>query len=86
MTKWYTLNGNLSNFILCCLQKELVTQLSTAKRDLNILAEKEMEYAKQAYNRSKEIKILRDRYSWSHSFFSHHLRKQKTLIVIEWNI
>lgn len=62
-----------------------MTQLSTAKRDLNILAEKEMEYAKQAYNRSKEIKILRDRYSCSHSF-SLVIFVSKGFVVIEWNI
>lgn len=41
----------------------LMSDLSTSKRELNILAEKEIEYAKQSFNRSKEIKILRDRYA-----------------------
>lgn len=35
--------------------------MTTAKREVTILAEKEIEYAKQAHNRSKEIKALRER-------------------------
>lgn len=42
-------------------QKTLSGDLSTAKREVAILADKEIEYAKQAYNRSKEIKSLRER-------------------------
>lgn len=37
------------------------TQLITVKRDLSILIDKEEEYAKQAYFKSKEIKSLRER-------------------------
>lgn len=40
---------------------QLISDLSTAKRELNILVEKEIEYAKQAHSRSKEIKLLRER-------------------------
>ena len=37
------------------------TQLITVKRDLSILLDKEEEYAKQAYFKTKEIKSLRER-------------------------
>lgn len=36
-------------------------ELAAAKREGGIFAEKEIEYAKQAYNRTKEIKTLRER-------------------------
>jgi myosin heavy subunit len=39
----------------------ITTELTTTKRELSLLAEKEIEYAKQAHNRSKEIKALRER-------------------------
>ena len=39
----------------------LVANLTTAKRDINIFADKEVEYAKQAHMRTKEIKALRER-------------------------
>lgn len=42
-------------------KNKLAADLVAAKRDLAILSEKEIEYAKQAYNRSKEIKVLRER-------------------------
>ena len=35
--------------------------LSTTRREVSLLAEKEIEYAKQNHNRAKEIKALRDR-------------------------
>ena len=38
-------------------------ELSNARREVSILAEKEIEYAKQAHAKAKEIKILRDRIS-----------------------
>lgn len=59
-------------------KKDLVVQLATAKRDLNILAEKELEYAKQAYNRSKEIKILRDRVEYLEKQQALNIEKFKT--------
>jgi hypothetical protein len=37
------------------------TELVTTKRELSLLAEKEIEYARQAHYRSKEIKALRER-------------------------
>eukprot|EP01038_Epipyxis_sp_PR26KG_P006369 gene6369-8771_t len=40
---------------------KLILQLATAKREVDILAEKELEYAKQAHTRTKEIKALRER-------------------------
>jgi hypothetical protein len=39
----------------------MTNELTTAKRELSLLAEKEIEYARQAHNRSKEIKALRER-------------------------
>jgi hypothetical protein len=39
----------------------MVNELATTKRELSLLAEKEIEYARQAHNRSKEIKALRER-------------------------
>lgn len=73
----------LNIFLFCfCLeiitQKELVQHLATAKRDLNILAEKELEYAKQAYNRSKEIKVLRDRVEYLEKQQALNIEKFKT--------
>ncbi len=44
------------------LQAKLVSELTTTKREVSLLAEKEIEYAKQNHNRAKEIKALRDRY------------------------
>jgi hypothetical protein len=43
-------------------------ELKTARREVAILAEKEIEYAKQAYNRGKEIKMLREKYVYNVSF------------------
>jgi chromosome segregation ATPase len=40
----------------------LVASLTTSKRDIAIFAEQEVEYAKQAHVRTKEIKALRERY------------------------
>ena len=51
-------------------------ELKTARREVAILAEKEIEYAKQAYNRGKEIKTLRDKYV--------RLAQRIKLIVILW--
>jgi chromosome segregation ATPase len=59
-------------------KKDLVQHLATVKRDLNILSEKEMEYAKQAYNRSKEIKILRDRVEYLEKQQALNIEKFKT--------
>uniref|UniRef100_A0A7S3M0U4 Coiled-coil domain-containing protein 176 n=1 Tax=Spumella elongata TaxID=89044 RepID=A0A7S3M0U4_9STRA len=42
-------------------KSQLVVNLTTAKRDINIFADKEVEYAKQAHMRTKEIKALRER-------------------------
>eukprot|EP01036_Dinobryon_divergens_P022405 gene22405-30656_t len=42
-------------------KNKLMFELKTARREVAILAEKEIEYAKQAYNRGKEIKTLRDK-------------------------
>lgn len=42
-------------------KNQLVTALTTAKRDINIFAEKEIEYAKQGHVRTKEIRALRER-------------------------
>eukprot|EP00981_Chlorochromonas_danica_P005608 scaffold1160_cov174-Ochromonas_danica.AAC.8 len=51
----------------------LHADLAAAKREASIFAEKEIEYAKQAYNRTKEIKTLRDRVEF--------LEKQQALNV-----
>jgi len=54
----------LTLLLLLELQSEKVqteTQLITVKRDLSILLDKEEEYAKQAYFKTKEIKALRER-------------------------
>lgn len=48
-------------------------ELKTARREVAILAEKEIEYAKQAHNRSKEIKSLRERYCLLLLFFFNFL-------------
>lgn len=40
----------------------LETALATAKREIVLLTEKEKEYAKQNYTKTKEIKALRERY------------------------
>jgi chromosome segregation ATPase len=42
-------------------KSNLAAALVTAKRDINIFAEKEIEYAKQGHMRAKEIKALRER-------------------------
>lgn len=54
----------ISLLLLLELQSEKAhteTQLITSKRDLSILLDKEEEYAKQAYFKTKEIKALRER-------------------------
>lgn len=51
----------------------LTIDLAAAKREATIFAEKELEYAKQAYNRTKEIKMLRERVEF--------LEKQQALNV-----
>ena len=43
-------------------KNQLVASLTTAKRDINIFADKEVEYAKQGHVRTKEIRALRERY------------------------
>jgi hypothetical protein len=43
------------------LQTRLVTELTTTKREVEILTEKEMEYAKQGFFKGKEIKALKER-------------------------
>ena len=44
------------------LQTLLQQQLQSAMREVTILIDKELEYAKQSHLKSKEIKTLRDRY------------------------
>lgn len=41
----------------------LANQLSNCKRDIAILNDKELEYARHLNNKSKEIKLLRERYT-----------------------
>lgn len=42
-------------------KNNMAMDLASSRREVSIFAEKEIEYAKQAYGRSKEIKILRER-------------------------
>jgi hypothetical protein len=39
----------------------MLADLTLAKRDMNLFEEKEVEYARQAHMRTKEIKALRER-------------------------
>jgi hypothetical protein len=56
----------------------MTTELTTAKRELSLLAEKEIEYAKQAHNRSKEIKALRERVEQLEKQQATNIEKFKT--------
>lgn len=40
----------------------LITKCKTLQRDLDVLVDKDQEYARQSFVKSKEIKSLRDRY------------------------
>lgn len=58
-------------------KKLLQNELQKAKREVAIFLEKEIEYAKQAHNRSKEIKTLRDRVSQLENMNSVNIEKFK---------
>lgn len=55
--------NNFPSFCNIVSQNSLASQLSVARREVAILTEKELEYAKQAHFKTKEIKALRDRYN-----------------------
>ena len=56
----------------------LITQLKSTKRDVAILNEKELEYAKQTYYKTKEIKSLRERIEYLENNLSLNIEKYKT--------
>jgi len=59
-------------------KQKLESQLTLAKREITIFGDQEVEYAKQAHLRTKEIKLLRDRVDELERQHSENLEKYRT--------
>ena len=66
------------------LQTLLQQQLQSATREVTILIDKELEYAKQSHLKTKEIKTLRDRYLiLSILPFPHYITEISNIAIFE---